>query len=368
MSQEQFWVLLSKKIAGEASEQELAELEQLMQQHPEWQYAAQNLSDIWSRSRKHKETDTSSEEDAYLLHIQRMKEKEVLFDDNVLYAYPAEENAPVSHFRTYRNWYVSLAVAASILFALFLLPSVFTKPQPAIASTERNEVSTGNGSRTKVQLPDGSLVWLNAGSKLHYDKEFGIKTRHVTLSGEAFFDVTKNKEKPFIIQTSSIDIKVVGTAFNVKAYPNDRTTETSLIRGVIEVTIRKRPNDKIILSSNEKLIVENNPAEKSRLASTGRAEPVVSINPIQPSKTDSTITEIQWVQNRLVFDDERLQEIALKMERWYNVKIEINAEKLFDKRISGSFINENIDQAIEALSITGRFHYKRMNNTIIINP
>lgn len=368
MSQEQFWVLLSKKIAGEASEPELAELEQLMQQHPEWQFAAQNLSDIWGSSPEQTGTQTSNDEDAYLLHVQRMKEMGVLFDDNILYAYPAGDEKPVSHFRVYRNWYISLAVAASLLFVLFLLPSLFTKPQPVIAAAERNEVSTGNGSRTKVQLPDGSLVWLNAGSKLHYDKDFGITTRHVTLSGEAFFDVTKNKEKPFIIQTSSIDIKVVGTAFNVKAYPGDRTTETSLIRGIIEVTIKNRPNDKIILSPNEKLIVENNPVEKSRLASTGRAEPVVSINPIQPSKKDSTITEIQWVQNRLVFDDERLQEIALKMERWYNVKIEIESEKLFDKRISGSFINENIDQAMEALSITGKFRYKRLNDTIIINP
>ncbi len=367
MSQEQFWILLSKKIAGEANEQELAELELLMQQHPEWQYAAQNLSDIWTSSRNTPQDITVDEEDAYLLHIQRMKEKDVVFNDNVLYKYPAEENH-LSHFRSYRNWYIGLAVAASLIFAVVLFPSLYNKKQPVIASAERNEISTGNGSRTKVQLPDGSLVWLNAGSKLHYDKSFGITSRHVTLSGEAFFDVTKNKEKPFIIQTSSIDIKVVGTAFNVKAYPGDRTTETSLIRGIIEVTIRNRPNDKIILSPNEKLIVENNPVEKNRLTSTGRAEPVVSINPIQPSKKDSTITEIQWVQNRLVFDDERLQEIALKMERWYNVKIEIKSEKLFDKRISGSFINENIDQAMEALSITGKFHYKRLNDTIIINP
>ena len=77
------------------------------------------------------------------------------------------------------------------------------------------------------------------------------------LTGEGFFDVTKNKGKPFIINTSSIKIKVLGTAFNVKAYPEDKQTETSLIRGSIEVTIRNRPNDKIILTPSEKLVVEN---------------------------------------------------------------------------------------------------------------
>ena len=83
MSQEQFWILLSKKSAGEANAQELAELEQLMQQHPEWQYAAQNLNDLWASQPV---TNTANEEDAYLLHVQRMKEQGVSFEDNVLYA------------------------------------------------------------------------------------------------------------------------------------------------------------------------------------------------------------------------------------------------------------------------------------------
>lgn len=366
MSQEHFWILLSKKIAGEANEQELAELEQLMQQHPEWQYAAQNLSDIWTSP---KDTITANEEDAYLLHVQRMKEQGVGFDDKVLYAYPAVAEITPSHFAAYKKYYIVLAVAASLIAAVFVLPSLFQQSKTSIATiSEPNEVSTNNGSRTKVKLPDGSVVWLNAGSKIKYDESFGNSTRTVTLSGEAFFDVVKNKEKPFIIHTPNIDIKVLGTAFNVKAYPKDHTTEASLIRGLIEVTIKNRSNDKIILTPNEKLIVENNPADNRENSSTGKPEPVVSINPIKPNRIDSTINEIQWVQNRLVFDDEPLQEIARKMERWYNVTIEIKEEELLNKRISGSFINENIDQAIEALSITGKFRYKRINNTILINP
>lgn len=366
MSQEQFWILLSKKIAGEATAQELAALEQLMQQHPEWQYAAQNLSDLWTSSQS--TANTADEEDAYLLHVQRMKEQSVGFDDNVLYAYPAATKTNTSHFAAYRKIYISIAVAASVIVAVFVFSSQLKPANKLIAVKEPNEITTNNGSRTKVQLPDGSVVWLNAGSKIKYDENFGNKTRDVILSGEAFFDVVKNKEKPFIIHTPNIDIKVLGTSFNVKAYPKDATTETSLIRGLIEVTIKNRSNNKIILTPNEKLVVENNPAGNRENSSTGKPEPVISINPIKPNRTDSTINEIQWVQNRLVFDDEPLQEIALKMERWYNVRIEIKDDDLLYKRISGSFVNENIDQAMEALSITGRFHYKRINNTILINP
>ncbi len=365
MSQEQFWILLSKKIAGEANTEELTELEQLMQQHPEWQYAAQNLSDSWASKN---DTNTADEEDAYLLHVQRMKEQGVHFEDNVLYNYPEETAANISHFAAYRKMYIALAVAASILTAVFVFSSQLKTDNKSLAVKEPNEITTNNGSRTKVQLPDGSVVWLNAGSKIKYDENFGNTTRDVVLSGEAFFDVVKNKEKPFIIHTPSIDIKVLGTAFNVKAYPKEPTTETSLIRGVIEVTIKNRSGNKIILSPNEKLIVENNPAGNRQSSSAHKPGPVVSINPIKPNRNDSTINEIQWVQNRLVFDDEPLQDIVLKMERWYNVSIEIKTEELLSKRISGSFVNENIDQALEALSITGRFRYKRINNTIFINP
>jgi transmembrane sensor len=369
MSQENFWILLSKKIAGEASTEETAELEQLMHQHPEWQFAAQNLTDIWQ---SHEKTDKSAEEDAYLLHTQRMKEKGVGFDDNILYSYTSQnETSNVSHFQHWKKWYYSAtAVAAAVmLFITFTRLNQPTKETLATTASEKNEITTNFGSRTKVQLPDGSTVWLNAGSKIQYDKNFGIKSRTVELTGEAFFDVKKDAEHPFFIHTSNIDIKVIGTAFNVKAYPQDETTEASLIRGMIEVSIKSRPNDKIILSPNEKLIVDN---KKSGLVNgdvtTRKPESVVAINEIKLNSRDSTINEIQWVENRLVFDDEPLQSIAVKMERWYNVEIQISDPALAQKHIFGSFINENIDQAMEGLSITGRFHFSRNGNKIIIHP
>ncbi len=139
----------------------------------------------------------------------------------------------------------------------FLVTFFTAKGNKTAIARQVNEISTRPGSKSKVELPDGSVVWLNAGSTLTYDKDFGKENRAVTLIGEGFFDVTKNKEKPFIISTESISIKVLGTVFNVKAYKEDKQTETSLIHGSIEVTIKNRPNDKIILSPSEKLIVEN---------------------------------------------------------------------------------------------------------------
>ncbi len=369
MSQENFWILLSKKIAGEASAEEMAELEHLMQQHPEWQFAAQNLTDIWQ---SHEKADKSTEEDAYLLHVQRMNEKGVGFDDNVLFNYPSQtETINISHFQRWKKWYYSAsAVAAAVL--VFLSLRLFNQPinpQAIVVASEKNEISTNKGSRTKVNLPDGSTVWLNAGSKIRYDKDFAITSRSVELTGEAFFDVVKDAAHPFYIHTSNIDIKVIGTAFNVKAYPDDETTETSLIRGTIEVSIKSRPKDKIILSPNEKLIVDNKLSvpEKGTVPNK-KPESVVAINEIKLNSRDSTINEIQWVENRLVFDDEPLQSIAVKMERWYNVDIQIEDSLLAQKRIFGSFVNENIDQAMEGLSVTGRFSFTRKGNQIFIHP
>lgn len=363
MSQENFWILFSKKIAGEASADELTELQRLVQQHPGWQHALQNLEEIWKTNPP---VDAAEEEDAYLLHLQRMKEKNIAFGkDEAGYA-PVIH---VSHFRKLRlRW---LYAAGGIAASLVLFFALFWKEAPGerttTAARELNEISTQPGSRSRVQLPDNSIVWLNAGSKLTYNKDFGKTDRVVELSGEAFFDVVKDAEKPFLIHTSSIDIRVLGTAFNVKAYPEDGTSETSLIRGRIEVSIKSRPNDKIILSPNEKLVVENKPTAARDSVSRDAHEPLVIINKLRYDPVDSTVAETQWVENRLVFNDESFAELAVKMERWYGVEIEIRDLQLREKRFTGNFENENIEQAMEALTYSTPFLFERKGNKIIIH-
>ena len=373
MSQEQFWVLFSKKLSGEASAEELACLEEMIQAHPEWQYAIQNLTDLWKNQSSE---DPAAGEDAYMLHLHRMKELNVSLDQSPVQDIVATER-PV---RKLARWYW----AAAVLLVTAGFFSIRTLSGKSIrgdeVASQVNEISTRPGSKSKVQLPDGSVVWLNAGSKLTYDKNFGIETREVTLTGEGFFDVTKNKEKPFIISTSSIKIKVLGTAFNVKAYPEDKQTETSLIRGSIEVTIRNRPNDKIILTPSEKLVVENDIAhverdgrkQERKTGNIARTElPVIStlmsINKLKYNPVDSTVAEIQWVNNKLVFRDESFSELAVKMERWYNVEIAITDQRISEERLNGIFESETIIQALEALKEFIPFQYEKNGSKIIIH-
>ena len=369
---EQFWVLFSKKLSGEASTEELAFLEEMIQQHPEWQYAIQNLTDLW---RTQPDMDQAASEDAYMLHLHRMNELNISLDGGQPGA--AISQKPV---RKLTRWYWAAAVLL-VIAGLFSIRTIYGNDiQGDEVASQINEISTRPGSKSKVQLPDGSVVWLNAGSKLTYDKNFGIETREVTLTGEGFFDVTKNKEKPFIISTNSIRIKVLGTAFNVKAYPEDKQCETSLIRGSIEVTIRNRPNDKIILSPSEKLVVENNIARvekdyRMKDKETGnivRTEvpainTLMSINKLKYNPVDSTVAEIQWVNNKLMFRDEAFSELAVRMERWYDVQIDITDGKIAEERLNGIFESETIIQALEALKEFIPFQYEKNGSKIIIH-
>lgn len=360
MSQENFWVLLSKKLAGEASAAELKELEGLILEHPEWQYATQNLEELWKQQIP---KDDMQQQDAYMIHLHRMKEMNIHFGDEL-----AEEIPVMPGKGRIRKWYWAAAAVLVVVTGLFAFGKLFNKDgKKKLASREMNEVSTRQGSKSKVQLPDGSIVWLNAGSKLTYNKEYGQQIREVTLTGEGYFDVMKMKEKPFIIHTSNIDIKVLGTVFNVRAYPEDKQTETSLIRGSIEVTIKNRPDNKIVLRPNDKLVVENELLKQVEAKKIVNVSPAYSVNKLIPNPADSAVLETQWIDNKLVFRDESFAEVAVRMERWYDVNIEIKDTQLQQMRMSGNFEKETIDQALEALKIFIPFRHEQTGNKIIIH-
>jgi ferric-dicitrate binding protein FerR (iron transport regulator) len=206
-------------------------------------------------------------------------------------------------------------------------------------------------------LPDGTQVWLNADSRIAYNENFQGGIREVSLEGEAYFDVVRDEKRPFIIHTTAIDIKVLGTAFNVRSYANEKNTETSLIRGSIEVTLVKSlDKKKIILKPNEKLIVNNN---QELLQSTNHNEPVMTLGKVNYNNHDKTAVETSWVKNKLSFDQESLENIALKLERWYDVKIEIKDSNLKNELYTGFFEDKSLQEVMEALKISagGEFNY-----------
>jgi transmembrane sensor len=376
MSKDRTWFLIGKKLAGEASADELNELEGLLRSDPDMHYALQNITDLWNLPAPV----NNDAEEAFNRHVSRLKSTTTDWDlpdeDPTL----QPEHTVTQKYSRKKLMIVSMAVAVLMVASICWYNAVTkraanARPFPVAQTTEKNEVSTPNGSKTKINLPDGSKVWLNAGSKLTYNKDFGGDRREVELSGEAFFEVMpvtvpQTKQRvPFIIHTQYIDVRVLGTAFNVKAYPGDKQTETSLVHGKVEVLVHNRPEKKFTLQPNEKLVVRNsamNEPTASKESNATNKQPFVSFSNLTYAQKDSTVIETAWVQNKLVFDNETFLEIAEKMERWYNVEIVFRDEKKQTEHFSGSFTNETVQQALYGLSVTTPFHYTIQGNKITI--
>jgi ferric-dicitrate binding protein FerR (iron transport regulator) len=217
------------------------------------------------------------------------------------------------------------------------------------------------GSRTRTILPDGSSVWLNADSHISYAENFSSNTREVKLDGEAYFDVVKDAKRPFIVHVADYDIRVLGTVFNVKSYPDDKTIETTLIRGLVQVTKHNlRKQKPIYLHPNEKLIVEKFAANKDAQLpiQSNNAEKDYTIKPLDSSLKEPERIETAWVYNRLEFNGDNFEELAGKLERWYNVTILFDDDAVKNLHLHGSFENETIEQALAALKIATPFNYE----------
>ena len=368
MQKDRFWFLVSKKLAGEATAEEITELEEILRQHPEMHYALQHIHDLWKLS----PPAAPEAEEAFQKHLNKMQQKGI---DMPALRTLKEDNPPFDPFTPPKTSFIRRYAVAGLVFAAIIvglavwLNSYTPNPVDQPTTANLHEVSTRNGSRTRINLPDGSIVWLNAGSKLVYDKNFDQEVREVTLTGEAYFDVMKNANRPFIIHAGKMNIKVLGTLFNVKSYPDEYYTEASLIRGSIEVTIEDRPSEKIILKPNEKITLSNYPIEitPGNAGSVKQPEPFVAISHLNYETRDSTYIETSWVENKLIFRNESFADLKVKLERWYGVTIHFENEEVQRIRFNGSFIRiETIQQAMEALKITGDFRYNIKDNVIRI--
>jgi len=253
-----------------------------------------------------------------------------------------------------------VAAAVLLIAVVSTLFWVFNSTSKSAAGTQQI-VSTEKGSKTKVVLPDGTQVWLNADTKLNYAASFGTDSREVTLVGEAYFDVVKDKSRPFIVHTKTMDVKVLGTAFNVRSYENEATAQTTLIRGKVDVILRNQDGQKISLNPNEKVVVRNSrknkalSSEKSKNSLNEDVQPLFVKTDLNP--VDSSVYETGWVNNRLVFRRENFEEIIATLERWYNVKIIVKRIPE-NKKFRGTFQNDSLEDVLKAFQASVGINFK----------
>lgn len=358
------WILAGKKLSGEATREELAELEVLIASFPEGDFPLREIEDLWRSGQN-----TSSFSSRQLEDKWKTLEKKLIYakTNRIGMADRSLEYRVVNYKRRYFRFAAVLLLLVFSFFSVWLLKNN-NKPD-----LRTNVIIAPAGAISQIKLPDGSKVWLNAGSKLTYQNQFGKKYRDIRLSGEAFFDVVKDPEHPFIVTTNTFRLKVLGTAFNVRSFNKDRTSEAALVRGSIEVTLVHSPDKKIILKPSEKLIVRNIQHTEStqqdpgiQLSSRDDLPLITLSNMHYHNKTDSLPTEAQWMEKKLVFDSENFEDISQKMERFYNVKIVFKNANIKKLKFTGSFQNESIHNAMKALQNSAYFHFEIKGNQITI--
>ena len=197
------------------------------------------------------------------------------------------------------------------------------------------------GSRTKLSLPDGTLVWLNAGSRMVYSQGFGMENRNVELTGEGYFEVTRNEKVPFLVKTNSLQVKVLGTKFNFRDYPEDAEAIVSLSEGKVALDNLLKSDEKLFLSPDERVILDKK-------------------NGNMHVEHSNVSNALEWINGYLFFDEELLPDIMKELERSYNVNIRIASEDLNTFRFYGNFVRreQDIQEVLEALSATQKIHYK----------
>lgn len=357
-------LLISLKLSGEATPQELQELELLIKNHPEIVQRLENTKKVWKQLGQRP---TGLAEESFEKHLQRLNNE--IFDSQSLSPTSAiEKVSPVRkllHNKYHKMWWAT--AAASILFVWLFFRSEEKNSVKPINHT----VSTKLGDKATINLPDGSKVWLNGDSKITYAENFRDKIREVYLSGEAFFEVAKDKTKPFIIHTRTINLKVLGTAFNVRSYDNEKETETSLVHGSVEVTLLNSPDQKILLKPGEKLLVKNTLADtplKNKKQKTDEEAPIAVLTNMHYYGADSSSIETSWTKSELIFNDEPLERIALNLERWFNVRITIANEDLKKVKYTATLEDDDkLEDFLEALKLAAGFHYSIKNKEIVIS-
>jgi len=211
------------------------------------------------------------------------------------------------------------------------------------------EIHTKRGEKLRVNLPDGTQVWMNSESTLRFPQQFAKNQRSVSFRGEAYFMVAKNPKKPFMITSKRTRIQVLGTRFNLRDYASEKLSWVVVEEGKVRFS-GIAATENLILTANQKGIYEPD------------AKPVLSSQLVY-----NTAKYMDWKDNKLVLDNLTLLEICPILERWYGVKLFIADKKLVNKRYTGSFENPGLKQVIESISFALKSKYHQQDNTWILS-
>ncbi len=265
---------------------------------------------------------------------------------------------------------IAIPAAAAVFIAFFagIWTSDYRKDSQ-LSGTIYNEISVPMGAKSQLTLSDGSKIWLNAGSKFRYPSIFSGETREVFLEGEAYFDVKHIDDKLFVVRTSGISIKVYGTQFNVKSYPEENKVTTTLVNGSVAIETPDKTKSIIYLKPKETATyylkeskikpIEGNSKKNNKEVQTVPAKEIVVIPKIDP------VPVVSWKDSKWVIVSEELGDLAVKLERRYNAKISFDKEQLKKYKFSGTLTTETFEQVLKVIQLSAPINFSIQNNNVI---
>ena len=316
--------LIVRFFAGETSPEEKKKINLWLEKSQENETLFNDLKEVWLSAGNKLDNDEYNVNEAiqnFLSKIKKDKVKEYKFHR-------------FNHILRY----------AAMFLLILAIPATWWWAKKAPADSENfTTVLSAYGDRSTIFLPDSSKVCLNSGSKITFNNRFDNGARRLFLEGEAYFSVKKDTDNPFIVNTNDVNVKVLGTEFNLKAYPDEETISVTLVSGSLQVT-----------NSEETAMVI--PWQKLLYEKENHSLTIENLTDLAP--------ETEWTNGRLVFRNESLEELERKLERWFDVEIEFADEIVRSRRFSATLERESILEVISYFGNSQYVDYKIEGNII----
>jgi len=326
---EERYLLITRYLAKETSEEENEYLKEWIGWSPANALTFEEIRNVWQASYQRDDT-------AAIHAFQRLDQK--IQASKVL----VETTLP---FQPYADKMRRYAIIASLI-VLFILSGLFYKFYNQATPIAVRQF-TNAGQKKEILLPDGTKVFLAPQSELRYPEHFATRKRVVELQGEAYFEVSKNPNQPFLVHTATLDVQVLGTHFNVNSYKSNTTTMVSLMEGKVKVIMAEDDQDEYVLAPGQELLLNK-------------------INhQVYQHEFDQEST-IGWMTNTLLIKNEKLGQVAGRINKLYGVKIIFADQATADIRLYAKFKNESLLTVLETIKATGNIDYRIETNKVYL--
>src|SRR5690625_1996681 len=335
------WDKLGKYISGEAFREERKAVEMWVESDPEHAKLFEELQDIWETSQK-EEWDVDSAWENISGQLMDNRQTPLRLVGSV--GKRAKNTDYSSSVSQQRLWKFGIAASLILLVSVLLTLVLFLEQPTSEDSPAMQELVVDKGQRSQFKLSDGTRVWLNSDSRLEVPAQFSGDLREVYLEGEAFFDVVPNPDNPFLIHAGESVTKVLGTEFNLQAYPDEK----------VQIVVKEGR----IAFGNRQAV------EKSReLVKNQMGELSVNNQPVIHDVADLE-RYIGWIQGKLIFQDASLQEVVKKLERRYDIECVIEEPALQDRTVTATFKEETITEVLKIIALSVGMNYEKDKRSV----